>query len=120
MKSDKKLLEYVLEQIDILITFYEGKDEETFLRDAILKDACLMKLVVIGEYSSKISDKQKIRFSEMEWQLLKAARNYYAHAYGAITWRRVWETLSEDIPKLRSKVENIISILEKESNAKTN
>ena len=67
MKSDKELLEYVLEQINILISFYEGKDEEEFLRDAVLKDACLMKLVVIGEYSSKISSEQKKRFSEMEW-----------------------------------------------------
>lgn len=120
MKSDKELLEYVLEQVNILISFYEGKDEEEFLRDAVLKDACLMKLVVIGEYSSKISNEQKKRFSEMEWQLLKAARNYYAHAYGSITWRRVWETLEEDIPKLKSKIENIISILEKENNAKIN
>ena len=52
--------------------------------------------------------------------MLKAARNYYAHAYGSITWMRVWETLDEDIPKLKTKIENIISILEKENNAKIN
>jgi uncharacterized protein with HEPN domain len=120
MKSDLELFVYVLEQINALMTFYDGKDEEEFLRNDILKDACLMKLVVIGEYSSRISQGQKTRFTELEWQLLKAARNYYAYAYGSITWKRVWETLEEDIPKLKVKIENIISILEKENNAKTN
>lgn len=79
-----------------------------------------MKLLVIGEYSSRISDSQKNRFTEVEWQLLKAARNYYAHAYGNVTWLRVWETLNEDIPQLKKKIENIIVILEKEENGKTN
>ncbi len=120
MKSDKELFIYVVEQISILETFIHGKDEYTFLNDAILKDACLMKLLVIGEYSSKISEAQKNRFSEIEWQLLRATRNYYAHVYGGVTWVRVWETLSEDIPKLKKKLENIIVILEKENNAKTN
>ena len=120
MKSDKELLVYVLGQIKILETYYKGKNEDEFLRDQILKDACLLKLLVIGEYSSKISDKHKDRFSEIEWQLLKAARNFYAHAYGGITWVRIWETLNEDIPKLKPKIENIIEVLEKEENAKIN
>ena len=120
MKSDAELLSFVLEQIDILLEFCAGKDDEIFLRDKILKDACLMKLLVIGEYSSRVSDIYKQRFSEVEWQLLKASRNFYAHAYGAITWLRVWETISEDIPKLKLKIEHIIEELEKENNAKAN
>ena len=79
-----------------------------------------MKLLVVGEYSSQISDIQKNRFSEVEWQLLKAARNYYAHVYGGVIWVRVWETLNEDIPKLKTKIKYIIEVLEKEQNAKTN
>lgn len=107
-------------QIAILEEFYKGKDEDDFLNSDILKDACLMKLLVIGEYSSKISDAQKARFSEVEWQLLKAARNYYAHSYGGVTWLRVWETLNEDIPQLKNKIENILLVLEKEQNGEIN
>jgi len=120
MKSDLDLFVYVLEQINILETFHSGINEYEFLNGNMLKDACLMKLLVIGEYSSKISDVQKNRFSEIEWQLLKAARNYYAHVYGGVIWVRVWETLNEDIPKLKMKIENIIAVLEKENNAETN
>lgn len=113
MKTDEHLLKYILEQIEMLENFYKGKSEEEFLRDDVLKDACLMKLVVIGEYSSKISNEQRSRFSEVEWQLLKAARNYYAHNYGGITWPRVWETLSEDVPTLKIKIKYILEVLER-------
>ena len=120
MKSDLELFVYVLEQIDELIEFYRGLDEDMFLRDNVRKDACLMKLLVIGEYSSKVSVKQKDRFTEIEWQALRSTRNFFAHAYGLVTWTRVWETLERDIPKLREKLIKVIAILEKENNAKTN
>ncbi len=120
MKSDLELFCYVFEQITTLEEYIAGVNEEDFLGDSLKKDACLMKLLVIGEYSHRISDEQKSRFSDIEWQLLKAARNYYAHAYGAVSWLRVWETLKEDMPRLKARIQNIIAILEKENNGKTN
>jgi uncharacterized protein with HEPN domain len=45
-------------------------DEDDLLRNEEKKDACLTRLIMIGEYSSKISDKLKSRFSETEWQII--------------------------------------------------
>jgi len=59
-------------------------DEDNFLIDAILKDACLSRLIVIGEYSTKISEPTKEKFPQVEWQQIKVARNFYVHAYGQI------------------------------------
>jgi uncharacterized protein with HEPN domain len=118
-KSDRETLNYILGQIITLEAFYFGKDEEIFLRDDILKDACMMKLIVIGEYSSKLSEDLRKKFNEVEWQILKSARNFYVHAYGSISWIRVWETLSENIPELKAKIEKIIHSLENESDGKT-
>lgn len=107
-KSDKDLLRFVFEQIETLEVFLEGADEDSFLRDEILKDACMMKLIVIGEYSWQISDEAKNRFKEIEWQLIKSARNYYVHAYGYVNWARVWETLNEYVPDLKKKIQRIL------------
>ncbi|MBA3827791.1 MAG: DUF86 domain-containing protein [Taibaiella sp.] len=108
MSDDRDLLEYILSQIEILQSYLVDVDEDLFLRNDVLRDACMMKVVVIGEYSSKLSNELKTRFSEVEWQLLKSARNYYVHAYGFVNWRRVWETLSEYIPDLKVKIEKMI------------
>jgi len=40
---------------------------------------------------------------------MKATRNYFVHVYRGIDWRRVWETLQSDIPKLKIKIEKIIN-----------
>ncbi|PQJ10436.1 hypothetical protein CJD36_010695 [Flavipsychrobacter stenotrophus] len=51
---------------------------------------------------------------------MKAARNFFAHAYDYTDWTRVWETIETVLPILKPKIEHIIEVLEKENNGKTN
>ena len=115
-----EILKYLTEQISGIETFTTGFDEEMFLRNDLVKNASLMKLIVFGEYSVHIDESLKSRFTEIQWQLIKAARNYYAHVYRGIDWTRVWEVIKEELPTLKPRIEKIIAILEKENNAKTN
>ncbi len=115
-----EILTYLIEQLDAIIAFTKGFDEELFLRNDLVKNASMMKLLVLGEYSAQVDDKLKDRFTEIQWQLIKAARNYYAHVYRGVDWRKVWEVIEQEIPALKPKIERIIVILEKENNAKTN
>ena len=111
MKEDRDIdfLEFLLECINHLELYIHNIDEDSFLRNEEKKDACLTRLVMIGEYSAKISNELKNKFSEVEWQLMKSSRNYFVHVYRGIDWLRVWETLKKDIPKLKLKVENILT-----------
>ena len=90
-------------------TYIKDISEDEFLRNDEKKDACLTRIVVIGEYSAKISDELKNKFTDVEWQLMKSTRNYYVHVYRGVNWRRVWETIETDIPLLKIKIEKIIS-----------
>ena len=65
---------------------------------------------MLGEYSARISDSLKEKFTDVEWQLMKSTRNYYVHVYRGIDWRRVWETIEKDIPDLKIKIEKILSV----------
>ena len=115
-----ELFQYLAEQIEAIRTFTAGFDEDGFLRNDLVKNASLMKLIVLGEYSAHVDERLKIRFSEVEWQHIKAARNYYAHVYNGIDWRMVWEVIDQQISPLKLKIEHIIEVLEKENNGKTN
>jgi len=88
-----------------------GTDEDDFLRNEEKKDACLTRIVMIGEYSARISDDLKNKFTDVECQLMKSTRNYYVHVYRGIDWLRVWETIKKDIPPLKIKIEKILSQL---------
>ncbi len=111
MNRDLDYLEFVLECITHLKNYTKNVDEDSFLRDEEKKDACLTRIVMIGEYSSRISNELKDKFTDVEWQLMKSTRNYYVHVYRGIDWRRVWETIEKDIPDLKIKIEKILSQL---------
>lgn len=113
-------LELIDNAIKQVFKYTDGIDEDTFLMDEMMKDACLMQLIVIGENGGKVPQKVKERFTEIEWQLMKAARNFFAHAYDFIDWRRVWDTIIIVLPTMKPKIEHIIEVLEKENNGKTN
>lgn len=111
MNHDLDYLEFLLECIDHLENYTNNVDEDSFLRNEEKKDACLTRIVMIGEYSARISENLKDKFTDIEWQLMKSTRNYYVHVYRGIDWRRVWETIQKDIPPLKIKVEKILSQL---------
>lgn len=109
MNRDLDILEFLIDSINHLESYIKNVDEDSFLRNEEKKDACLTRIVVLGEYSARVSDEIKNKFSDIEWQLMKATRNYFVHVYRGIDWRRVWETLQTDIPKLKIKIEKIIN-----------
>jgi uncharacterized protein with HEPN domain len=111
MNRDLDYLEFLLTCIDHLESYTNNVDEDSFLRNEEKKDACLTRIVMIGEYSARISDDLKDKFTDVEWQLMKSTRNYYVHVYRGVDWRRVWETIQKDIPPLKIKVEKILSQL---------
>ncbi len=76
MNRDLDYLEFLLECIDHLEKYTDNIDEDTFLRDEEKKDACLTRIVMIGEYSSRISENIKDKFTNVEWQLMKSTRNF--------------------------------------------
>ncbi len=43
-----------------------------------------MCLVQIGELSACLSDEVKQRTAYVPWRLIKDARNFYVHQYGAV------------------------------------
>lgn len=109
MNHDIEYLEFLIDCIEHLEIYTKDVNEDIFLRNEEKKDACLTRIVVLGEYSSKISGEVKSKFTEVEWQLMKATRNYYVPVYRGIDWRRVWETIKKDIPSLKIKIHNILS-----------
>lgn len=114
MSRDLHYLEIIVESIRAIFEYLDDKTEDDFYRDEILKHAVLMRLLIIGEYGGKVSKELQNRFLEVEWQQMKAARNFYVHAYDSVNWSYVWETVQTNLLPLKTKMQNIIAGLEKE------
>ena len=48
----------------------------------------------------------------MPWNQIKALRNVVAHNYGKIDKETLWETISNDIPRLQGYCEGIVKQFE--------
>ncbi len=71
-------------------------------------DACLMRLIVIGENVSRISDDFKKSHDEIEWREIKDLRNLIAHNYDAVNHDMIWDIIHEDIPHLEKIYVNLL------------
>jgi len=65
-------------------------------------------LANIGENISKITEKLKQNYSDVEWQQIKDFRNKIVHDYVGIYLAVVYEIITNDLKLLKPKIEEII------------
>jgi len=72
-------------------------------------NASLNLLANIGENVGKISEELKQEYQDIEWQNIKDFRNKVVHDYAGIDIYIVFEIITEDLRKLKPKIEQIIA-----------
>lgn len=102
MTTDKPrdAAERVVAMCDVLAEII-GDDLAAFESDVRTQWAAEMGLIRIGEAVNRIPDKVLAHFSEQPWRQIVAMRNFAAHQYDDLVPRRVWRTVTRDVPALR-------------------
>lgn len=77
-------------------------DADTFIADICTQWAVEMGLIRIGETINRIPDEVLDRFPGQPWRQIVGMRNFAAHQYDDLDPRRVWRTVTSDVPALRS------------------
>lgn len=68
----------------------------------------MMNFIVIGENVGKLSENLKEQNPQINWNKMYGFRNIIAHHYFGINVDIVWEIINDDLPKLKSSLNNII------------
>lgn len=110
--GDKARLNHILDAIIEIESYLNDVDFEIFLKNSMMRFACIKQMEIIGEASNHISEETKTQFSEIEWRQIIGMRNILVHEYFGIDGRLVWEIIQQDLPELKSKVMAILNILE--------
>jgi uncharacterized protein with HEPN domain len=82
--------------------------EDSFYGDDLRQSAILQKLIVIGEAAARLSDEFKAQHPDIEWTEIVAFRNITVHAYFSIAWEIVWVTATQDVPRLRRQMVELL------------
>lgn len=74
----------------------------------ILKDACNMVMLQIGELIGRLSNEFINSHEDIDWGGFVGMRNIQAHRYEHIADDIVWNAINEDIPLLKSYLEKLL------------
>ena len=66
-------------------------------------------LAQIGELAGHVSDSLREQHGEIPWKQIKGMRNLIIHDYDGIQMNIVGQTVEEDIPVLKAKLEKILT-----------
>ena len=72
----------------------------------------MRRLEIIGEAVKHISEEIRDKYDDIPWRKIAGMRDIIIHEYFGITLSMVWVVAKRDLPKLGSRIEEII---EKES-----
>lgn len=104
---DEKNIEKMIELIDKIGRYCDGKKYDDFVSDEVLTEACVFNLAQLGETAHKISDSLVDTNPNIAWKELYGLRNRLVHDYQGTNPKLVWEIISEDLPTLKTQLENI-------------
>lgn len=104
----KKMLKYC-NDIDSLLVRFDA-DFERYRTDVAFQYSCNMCIIQIGELANRLSDEAKQNSTNIPWRAIIGMRNLHAHDYENVDLEIVWNTLLEDIPRLKKDLQKLLEI----------
>ena len=112
MSKDKTNLKSLLEAIQKIENFVkEVSSADEFFQLTEKFDAVLMNFIVIGEMVDRLSEDFKEDNSQVDWRKIKGFRNIIAHDYLGVDAEEVWQIITNHLPKLKIKIQEILKNL---------
>ncbi len=101
-------IEDMLEAAEKIERYTDAMNREEFVSDEKTVDAVLRNLEILGEASKVISGDVREQAPEIPWSEMAGMRDKLIHGYATIDLDIVWQTVSEDVPPLRSELESLL------------
>lgn len=111
MTSKREYTDYLRDILDAAgkaLEFVGGMDYERFRNDDKTQFAVTRALTIIGEAAKKIPKSVQSRHPEVPWKEMAGMRDMVTHEYFRVDLRRVFETVKQDLPRLRAGVARML------------
>ena len=108
MRSDRERLQDILEAIES-IEKYTARGREVFSRDELIRVWVIHHIQIIGESAANLSDELRNSSLDIPWLDIVYMRNILVHQYFGIDLNQVWNTVTVDLPVLKSKISHLLS-----------
>ena len=108
MKQPLEYLRHIGDECAYLMDMQEGLTYDEFVCDETLKRSFVRSLEIIGEAARNIPEEFRQNHQDVEWREMACMRDVLIHAYFGVDYRIVWDVITQHIPVLARKVEDLL------------
>jgi uncharacterized protein with HEPN domain len=105
-------LEHIVEAITRASRYIEPlQDIGAFRENPQIQDAVVRNIEIIGEAANQINRMAPefiAQHPQLPWDDMRDMRNIIIHAYFDVDFEIVWQTVHEDLPKLKQQIEHLL------------
>jgi len=103
-KDPEVFLAHILESIDLIEVYSEGKTMEEFVESPQLQDAIIRRIEIIGEAVKNLPEDFRRDHPEIAWQKIAGMRDVLIHQRFGVDLALAWDVIQSDIPDLKLKI----------------
>ena len=106
---DRERLEHMVEAIDRILAFADGKTKEELEADNLKYYGVVKNIEIVGEAAYKLTNAFCRQHPETPWKHITRMRHVLVHDYYQINPIEVWKVIGEDLRPLRDQVARYLS-----------
>ncbi len=91
-----------------VVQFTRGMTWPEFESDDLIQSAVVRQLEIVGEAAKRVSEETRKAQGGIPWDDIIGMRNRLIHEYFRVDLRRVWDTITNDVPELIRLLEPIV------------
>ena len=109
VKDNFVYIYHIRDAIDKIDEYLQGISKKDFLQQTIVHDAIMHELQIIGEAIRHISSDFRKKHPNINWKEIVGMRSKIVHDYFGINLEIIWKAATEDVPKLKEDIKQILS-----------
>ncbi len=108
--SDRPIKLYLVdiqEAIRKIESYTKGMSLDKFKSDIKTIDAVIRNIEIIGEAAKHIPTEVRLKHIEIPWKEIIGTRSKVIHEYFGVDESILWQTITEDLSKLKKQIKQI-------------
>ncbi|MBU4584243.1 MAG: DUF86 domain-containing protein [Proteobacteria bacterium] len=106
-------LDDISDSLNLIAEYTKDLDFSSWSQDRKTIDAVIRNLEIIGEAASHIPESIQSKYPEIPWIQMKGMRNILIHEYFGVDIDVLWQTVIDDLPRLKKQIETLYCEIKK-------